>query len=241
MRSETAHIDRLKMDKAKENYKRLEKFAKGLGADLFGVADVSAVRDKFFLPSNVTAGLERAISLGVRLLDKVLEEIKDKPTRLYYHHYRQINMLLDQMSLKISSFIQAEGVKALPIPASQIINWEKQYAHLCHRKIAQLAGLGWIGRNNLLVTPEFGSRVRFTSILTNMELSQNGVISGDCGKCRRCLGVCPAEAIKEKKEDFDYMACFEKLRAFRKEGLTSQYICGVCVKACGFDKREVSG
>jgi epoxyqueuosine reductase QueG len=218
--------------KAKENYERLKKMAKDLGADLFGVADVSGIRNKFFLPSHLTAGLDKAISLGVRLLDKILEEIEDRPTKLYYHHYRQINLLLDQISLKISSSLQREGFRVLPIPASQIIDWEKQYGHLSHKRIAQLAGLGWRGRNNLLITPEFGSRIRLVSILTDMELSADSPISGDCGRCRKCLEVCPAGAIREKIEDFDYMGCFEKLRTFRKEGLSNQYICGVCVKAC---------
>ena len=91
------------MDKAKESYKRLEKFSKGLGADLFGVADVSGIRDKFFFSSDLTNGLNRAISIGVRLLDTVLEEIEDKPTPLYHHHYRQINLLIDRISLRGSS------------------------------------------------------------------------------------------------------------------------------------------
>ncbi len=225
------------MVQTKESYRKIEKLAKSLGASLFGVADVSVIRSEFFLPSDLTDGLDKAISFGIRLLDGVLEEIENKPTRLYYHHYRQINMLLDQIGLKLSSFIQEEGFKALPIPASQIIDWEKQRAHLSHKEIAKEAGLGWIGRSNLLVNPRFGSRVRFASILTDMELPPDSAVAGNCGECRRCLEVCPAGAIKEKKEDFDYAACFEKLRTFRKEGLTNQYICGVCVKACSFDKK----
>ena len=56
------------------------------------------------------------------------------------------------------------------MPASQIVDWEKQTAHLSHKKIGELAGIGFIGRNNLLVNPEIGSRFRLATILTNMPL-----------------------------------------------------------------------
>ncbi len=220
------------MTQAKENHKKIEELSKSLGADLYGIADVIAMRSDFFFPSYLTARMDRAVSLGIRLLDGVLEEIQGKPTRLYYHHYRQTNILLDHISLKVASFIQREGFQTLPIPASQIIDWEKQRGHLSHKEIAKQAGLGWIGRNNLLVNPQFGSRLRFASILTDMELSPDAVIFKDCEECEECLKVCPAGAIKKKKEDFDYTACFEKLRAFKREGLTGQHICGVCIKAC---------
>jgi epoxyqueuosine reductase QueG len=121
---------------------------------------------------------------------------------------------------------------ALPIPASQIIDWERQQAHLSHKKIGRLAGLGWIGRNNLLVNPEFGAQFRLVTVLTNMPLKPDKPLESDCGECRRCLSCCPAAAIKEKQEDFDHKACFNKLKEFRRSGIVSQFICGVCVKAC---------
>jgi epoxyqueuosine reductase QueG len=74
--------------------------------------------------------------------------------------------------------------------------------------------------------------MRLVTVLTNMPLEAGEPLKDDCGVCRRCLKKCPAGAIKEKLEDFDYMACYEKLREFRKSGIVGQHICGVCVKAC---------
>ncbi|MEO0087241.1 MAG: 4Fe-4S double cluster binding domain-containing protein, partial [candidate division WOR-3 bacterium] len=54
----------------------------------------------------------------------------------------------------------------------------------------------------------------------------------DCGDCYACINICPAGAIKEKKEDFDHLKCFEKLKEFQKKGYVGQYICGLCVKVC---------
>jgi len=118
------------------------------------------------------------------------------------------------------------------MPASQILDWQNQKAHLSHKKIGYLAGLGWIGRNNLLVNRKLGSQFRLASILTDMPLKKDKPLKLDCGSCRLCLAVCPAQAIKESARDFDHHKCFEKLQEFQKQKLVDQYICGICVKVC---------
>jgi epoxyqueuosine reductase len=204
------------------------------GADLFGVADLTKVKtDDFLLDSKLLAKFPFAISIAKKLSEAILEEIVDHPTKLYFHHYRTINMFLDQLATRIAGEIEKAGYSALPIPASQIVDWQNQKAHLSHKRIAEAAGLGWIGRNNLLVTPEFGAKVRLVTILTDMPLTAaSGRRLADCGECFECISVCPAQAIKERKEDFDHITCFEKLKEFQKKGYSSQYICGVCVKVC---------
>lgn len=221
------------MNKETVNRNCLKKFTSGLGVSLFGIADVTAIREEFNLDKKVRDSFDRGISLGQRLIDSVLEDIVDRPTPLYFHLYRQVNFFLDRAAFLLSSHIQDMGYKALPIPASQIINWDSQQGHLSHKKVGRLAGLGWIGRNNLLVNPDLGSQFRLVTVLTNMPLTPDQPLDSDCGKCRRCLTVCPASAIKERKEDFDHKACFEKLKEFRRAGIVSQFICGVCLKACG--------
>jgi epoxyqueuosine reductase QueG len=220
------------MTEKEKNHQKLKNFALEQGISLFGVADITNIREEFLLDKNLKTKFQNAISLGKRLIDSVLEDILDRPTPLYFHHYRQVNFFLDRTALLLSSYIQELGFKALPIPASQIIDWEKQRAHLSHKKVGYLAGLGWIGRNNLLVNPEFRARFRLVTVLTDTPLEADRPLNKDCGKCRKCLEPCPAQAIKEQKEDFDHWACFEKLKEFRKMGIVGQHICGVCVKAC---------
>jgi len=220
------------MSEEKKNTDDLRKFALDLDVSLFGVADITGIRDEFLLEERTRGKFDRAVSLGKRLINAVLEDIQDKPTRLYFHHYRQLNFFLDRAALSLSSRIQELGFEALPIAASQTIDWENQKAHVSHRKVGYLAGLGWIGRSNLLVHPDFGSRFRLVTVLTDMPLVTGSPLRGGCEKCMKCLKTCPAQAIKEKREDFDHMACFEKLKEFRNKGIVGQYICGVCVKAC---------
>jgi len=216
----------------KQNYERLKRFALKQGVSVFGVADITKIRKEFLLDKELKTKFDWALSLGKRLLDPVLDDIKDKPTPLYFQHYRQLNFFLDRTSFLVSYFIQEQGFQALPIPASQIIDWENQKGHLSHKKVGHLAGLGWIGKNNLLVNPKLGARFRLVTVLTNMPLEADIPMDEACGTCRKCLEVCLVQAIKERREDFDHWACFEKLKEFRKAGIVGQHICGICVKVC---------
>jgi len=210
----------------------LRKFSLDIGIELFGVADIAPIREEFLLKEELRSGFHRGIALGKRVLDTVLADIDDRPTALYLHHYRQLNFFLDRAALRLAVFIRDRGFRALPIAASQIIDWDKQRAHLSHKKVGRLAGLGWTGRNNLLVHPEYGSQFRLATVLTDMPLEPDQALDRDCGGCFNCLAGCPAAAIGPNREDFDHLACFEKLKEFRRSGIVGQFICGVCVKAC---------
>jgi epoxyqueuosine reductase len=218
---------------AKANDDReLKAFALGLGFDLFGVADVTGMRGDFLFEPETRERFGRAVSLGKRLSDAVLEDIRDRPTAVYFHHYRQANSFLDRGALLVADHIQKRGFGSLPIAASQIVDWEKQRAHLSHKHVGRAAGLGWFGRNNLLVNPELGSRFRLVTVLTDMPLEADAPLERDCGSCRACVAACPAAAIRDTREDFDHLACYQTLKDFRKKGYVSQFICGICVRDC---------
>ncbi|MCU0243677.1 MAG: hypothetical protein MUE80_02795 [Acidobacteria bacterium] len=212
--------------------RNVEAFVRELGFDLFGVADVTAMRGDFLLEPATRDQFPLAVSLGKRLSDAVLEDIDDRPTPLYFHHYRQANNFLDRGAFLVADFIQKAGGRALPIAASQIVDWENQKAHVSHKHVGRAAGLGWFGRNNLLVNPELGSRFRLVTVLVDMPLEPDTPFDRDCGPCRACVAACPAAAIKETREGFDHKACFETLKDFRKKGYVSQFICGICVRDC---------
>ncbi len=213
------------------NYKELKDFALQEGAVLFGVGELEGMKVEF-MEESAWKGLKYGISVAVRLSERILEDIIDHPTKLYFYHYRQVNIFLDQLALRITHLIQRKGYSALPIPASQVIDWVNQRGHFSHKELARRAGLGWIGRNNLLVTPQFGSQIRLVSILTDLPLKTDSPLKEDCGDCYACLPVCPAKAIKERREEFDHIACYKKLDEFRKKYNIGHHICGICVKVC---------
>ena len=222
------------MDKAAQaaNKRELEAFARQLGFDLFGVADIASLRDDFLLEPDTRDRFPLAVSLGKRLSDAVLEDIRDHPTSIYFHHYRQMNFFLDRGALLLADHIQKRGFRSMAIAASQIVDWANQQAHISHKHVGRAAGLGWFGRNNLLVNPALGSRFRLVTVLTDMPLEADRPLDRDCGACRACAAACPAGAIKASREEFDHQACYETLKDFRKKGYTTQFICGICVRDC---------
>ncbi len=221
-------------DQAAEMGSRLQVRARELGAKAFGVADlerlVGEVPDMLAL---VPGDYTRAIVIGMRLLDTVLEEIVDQPTPLYMHNYRQTNYRLDRAAGELADVIQDAGCAALAVPASQIVARDPMRGHVSHRHLGYAAGLGFIGRSRLLIHPVYGARMRYVSVLTDMPLVADSPNEGECGSCRRCVDVCPAQAIGETREEFDLDRCYGKLTEFTRLSFIGQHICGVCVKACG--------
>jgi epoxyqueuosine reductase QueG len=216
-----------------DNVEKMRALSQQWGGSLFGVADLrSFKKEEILLPPSLMDKLSYGISVGFHLSDAILEEILNQPTPLYFHHYQRVNILLDTVGLIVTSAIQDLGYQAMSIPASQIVDWKTQKGHLSHKHVASAAGLGWIGRNNLLVNEEFGSRIRLATVLTDLPLVISPPSIKDCGSCLNCLSVCPAGAIKVRQEEFDHLRCYEQLRTFAKTLHFSHNICGVCVKAC---------
>jgi epoxyqueuosine reductase len=228
---------------ADENNSKIETLCRQWGGALFGVADLRPFKkEELLLSPELIDRHPFAISVGYHLSDAILDEIVDRPTPLYFQHYQRTNILLDTIGLILNHAIQALGCQAIPIPASQLVDWEKQRGHLSHKHVAQAAGMGWIGRNNLLVNERFGARIRLLTVLTNLPLQVYSRSAGDCGSCHACVAVCPAGAIRERPEDFDHLRCYEQLKVFSKTLRFSHNICGVCIRACrGKKKTGVEG
>jgi epoxyqueuosine reductase QueG len=198
---------------------------------VFGVAELEPIKETFH-PELVNAvqGLCYGIVAGIKLSDPVLDDIADHPTLLYKHHYKVANYVLDRTGSKMEAYIQDKGFKALPIPASQTIDWVQHLGHLSHKAVAVQAGLGWIGRSALFIHPEHRARLRLVTVLTDMPLQAGTPLKKDCGACRLCINACPAGAITE--QGYDKPKCIAKLREFSHLPGIGQYICGVCVKIC---------
>lgn len=135
------------------------------GASIVGFADLEGLVPKRW------KSLKTGVSIGVRLSNIVIDEIKSGPRLTYAYHYRTTNQLLDSIAIKSSNLIQSWGYQVLPVPASQRVNSKKLEGSISHKMVATCAGLGWIGKNALLITPQYGPRVRLVSILTNDSLS----------------------------------------------------------------------
>lgn len=213
-------------------YERFRAVTRSNGATLFGVADLDRIRadtDLLDARYNVYA---RGISVGVTLNDESLATITAGPTPEYCEEYLRANRVLDTIASALVEEIRSTGGSSIAIPASEVVDWERLRGHLPHKLIARYAGLGWIGRSILLINPEFGARVRYVTVLTNIMLPADAPMDADCGECVRCVAVCPANAPKNEPAHFDLRACFDKLAEFNERLDKPHFICGLCVKIC---------
>jgi epoxyqueuosine reductase len=209
------------------------KLLEGHDVDAAGVADLSRYdKEVLGFDEPILDHYRYGICYGLTISKSVLDTITDGPTQFYQHHYRQINYRLDMIAYLLSREIEQRGYKALPFAASQLIDWQNQKAHISHKRMGEIAGIGWIGRNNLLVHPVFGAHVRYNTVFTDMPLEISEPEEMSCGTCTACMAACPAGAIKPERELFDHKGCFAMLKRFKNERNLGHHICGICVKVC---------
>mgnify|MGYP003975746169 FL=1 len=173
--------------------------------------------------------------------------ISDQPTPIYSSVYQTVNRLLDEIAFKTAKKVQNDGYLSLPIPASQLLDRENWYGAISHKAVARVAGLGWQGKNLLLITPQYGSRVRLVTVLANAPLKSDAPIKNRCGKCMLCHDACPVNAIKgigtkdyykDREEALDFSKCVQKLTTeFAQLPEIGAPICGICIKVCPFGRK----
>ncbi|MDD4052089.1 MAG: hypothetical protein PHR28_09355 [candidate division Zixibacteria bacterium] len=214
----------------------LRQLAVDQGAAVMGVCRIEELAEKFVPEIKEAASkLPFAVSIGVALQRAVLETLDNRPNEIYKSHYRATNTQLDTITFLMAQRVSKWGYNALPIPASRLLPLHPDRGHLNHREIAFKAGLGWRGKNNLLVSPVYGSRLRLATLLTDLKLETDPVCDGDCGPCHACRKRCPVEAIGETAADFQLDKCREQVFRFSRENNLGQAICGLCLNCCPGD------
>lgn len=228
----------------------LERYVKELGADLFGVADLTPARD-FVLAQGGEhiVAYPRAVSFAIRLVDGIVNALYRHEDPVAIHTYRglynTVNRNLDRISLMIAKQIQAAGFQAYPV-FNIVINSRKLMGSISHKLAAHLAGLGWIGKSCLLITPEYGPRIRWGTVLTNAPLTPTAsdLTPRQCGDCRECVDTCPPGAFtgvpfnpsEPRDVRFRAHSC-KQYTDGRRESL-GEGICGLCVYVCPYGRKQ---
>lgn len=214
------------MTNIQDRTERLRSALMEADACLVGFADLSC------LDANVTRGYSFGIGFA---LQYDLEAVDSLPHA--------------ELFLAMKAVIEEKAKKLYAIAAALLDNWG--YGHirissgiprdelpdlreeLPQKTIATLAGLGWIGKSSLLVSPDYGPRLRLGAILTDGPFQvDTSVVLSNCNDCNRCVDACPVGAIKganwsqgiDRADLLDIQLCYGY---FRRKNL-----CGLCLKAC---------
>lgn len=213
------------------------------GADLVGFCDVSDIGE---------AGFPFGISIGVRVPEHIVREIGDGPTAAYHRAYHDINTQLDALVCEGAEWLTAAGFAAHGITRENVITMPGNRTRLPHKTLAVRSALGWIGKNNLLITPQYGGAIRLSSLLTDAPLTPAGdLMESLCGACEICRLACPARAIYgnhwHPESDRDDLFQMERCEATadrlceERFGVPDAGICGICFAQCPFTLRYVNG
>ncbi len=183
--------------------KSIKEYGKKNGADLIGIAPAERFKQapKGFKPSDILPGAQSVIVMGMAFPKGALT-CHSKPSITKTYH--TIFDLLDACAYTLSCFIEQAGYDTVPVPADQpYFSWDEASQQgkgdLSHKHAAVLAGLGSLGKNSLLLTPEYGNRVNLVSVVTSAPLEGDSPLTESLclEKCNLCIKSCPAQAIQE--------------------------------------------
>jgi len=206
-----------------------------------GIPAWGAARARPRLP--LAPDLPTAISLVLPYEPEELRGVERGPTEAYYAGYQRLNEDLDRAARSLASFLSDAGFAAEHVEptvpeerSDEIADWGAAGV-FPHKTAATRAGLGWIGKTALFVSPVFGPRVRLATVFTDLVLEYGDpVTTGSCGSCRRCVDACPAGAGRDvtwsagmaRDDLYDEKACERETDKYVHLG----GVCGVCVAVC---------
>lgn len=215
---------------------------KAEGADLVGFADLSPL---------IKGQMKVGLSVGISLPKELVKSIETGPNETYYETYYELNQKLDTLVKGAAEFLVARGYKAYAQTTDVVVENEAYRTSLPHKTVATMAGLGWIGKSALLVTEQFGSAIRLSSLLTDAPLEcGEPIIQSKCGSCKVCTEACPGRAISGKNWEadldrdvfFNPYKCRKKAREIAAKQINKEItLCGKCIVVCPYTRRYVKG
>ena len=207
------------------------------GADLVGIGDLSGVEQCEY---------PMGVSVAVKVPRHIVLDLKNAPTK-EYNRYHSLKQKLNELVLAGEKFLKEKGFEAYAQTTDRVNVGKDRISKIPHKTVATRAGLGWIGRNCLLVTREHGSAVRISSLLTNAPLTcDKEEKESHCGGCNLCVQQCPAQALygtlwkagMPRKDIMDVESCYQKQVEimFENTGIKTD-LCGKCFAVCVYTKK----
>jgi len=227
------------MTKGKETMaisgEEVKAFARERGADVVGIASVSEYHgpvDQLGSPFLVMPEAKTLISIGVAML---LGSIRSN-SRIATMDSVKMYDELRRIGYDVGRFVERRGYMAATVPPTfmmtNTIETKGMVADIPHKAVAVAAGVGAIGNGDLLVTPQFGPRVRLATVVTSAPIEPDKRLDWDpCGNCHKCAAVCPVGAISpDGKGMAKPMRCFHRTE---KHGMPDliKFIEGMLVKS----------
>jgi len=183
-------------------------YLKNQGADIVRFVDISKLHNK------QNQGYPTAILIGIVLSSEFIQKMTNIPDYLEQinckkevkeDEFHMAETKTDKLADDMATCLSSKGYSAYSQSENHIYSTgfydeKTKSTALPHKTIAGLAGLGWIGKHNLLVTAEFGSAISLCTVLTDAPLKTvlHTPAKSHCGNCNVCETICSVKAIKGK-------------------------------------------
>lgn len=216
-----------------EGEKRLHDFvSEKRNGDMHYLEDYrKRVDPQFLLP-----GAKSVIVIGINYYRESPPTPKNEGRIARYAYGRDYHKVLKKILKQIAKFIEEQA----PNSQSKIC---VDSAPILEKSYAQKAGLGFIGKNTTLITPEFGSWILLGEILTTLPLEYDQERTGTCGTCTRCMDACPTKAITGPGK-LDATRCISYLTIEKKDEIPEEFHkpmgnlifgCDICQEVCPYN------
>lgn len=194
----------------------IKKFAKENGADLIGIAPVERFKNAPPMrhPEDLLPGAKSVIVAAIRYPLSGVLRIGQPPAYALpsIAYAKAMCESLEGIALNLMRYLEDKDFRALAVPVTWPTSWRvRPYEEMnsplqgmfSHRHAAVAAGLGQFGKHTLVLTPQFGPRQRFISVITDAKLTPDPMYEGKplCPEeCNTCVNSCPLHCLNKDKQ-----------------------------------------
>jgi epoxyqueuosine reductase len=184
--------------------KFIKQTAFSLSADLCGIASVDRFVDapKGAHPRDVLPESKSVIVIAKRFLTGTTKCSSSIPYTIIRN---QLSFMIDKITLELSYILESKGAISVPTGAIEPCNWDQENKRIrgliSLKHSAELAGLGKIGKNTLLVNEKYGNMIWLGAVITDLELKPDKIADYNVcpDNCNLCIKSCPVGALGNPK------------------------------------------
>lgn len=197
------------------------------------------VFDKRVDPTKLVPGAKSVISLLFNYAPEEVLPTDDRYKIASYAYGKDYHRFIKKKLIRFKN--QIEELLGTSILARLFVD----SAPILERDWAKRSGLGWIGKNTLLINKQKGSNFFLAEMVTDLEFDYNHPIKDYCGSCTKCIDACPTDAISESGYVLDSSRCISYLTIELKEGIPEEFGsqmedwifgCDICQDVCPWNR-----
>ena len=211
---------------------KVKECAYKIGADLVGVAPISRFKNAPIMmsPQGILPTAKSVVVCAIHHLDEAIELGGEAHPQIIgpYSIQYVMNLKLDYIAFRVARYLDSLGYEAVPIAASNIWRYRPFESlsatfapDMSHIYAATCAGLGQLGWHGLTMSPEYGPRNRFISIITNAPLCPTPMYDETklCDMCGECIKHCPTDAYRKECNGVKSIEVEDKVFKFANKNL----------------------